>query len=306
MSTCLSASSNFCMAFDDLINNSVLVKQYTGYLDYYFEFEELESQRKNEGKGIQTSREYTVDFVHVSFKYPGTDKQVLKDITLRIHPHEKLAVVGMNSAGKTTMIKLLLRLYEPTAGEILLNGTNIQDYSYEEYIQLLAVVFQDFKMFAIPLCENIAFSGDYNEQKIMKAIEDVGMQSAVEQLPDKIHALIYKIFDDKGIEFSGGQYQKLAIARAIYKGSPIMILDEPTAALDPQSEFEIYSNFNSLVGNRTTIYISHRLSSCKFCEKIAVLDCGALLEYGSHSELMSMENGKYRELFEAQARYYKQ
>lgn len=294
------------MAFDDLINNSVLVKQYTGYLDYYFEFEELESQRKNEGKGIQTSREYTVDFVHVSFKYPGTDKQVLKDITLRIHPHEKLAVVGMNSAGKTTMIKLLLRLYEPTAGEILLNGTNIQDYSYEEYIQLLAVVFQDFKMFAIPLCENIAFSGDYNEQKIMKAIEDVGMQSAVEQLPDKIHALIYKIFDDKGIEFSGGQYQKLAIARAIYKGSPIMILDEPTAALDPQSEFEIYSNFNSLVGNRTTIYISHRLSSCKFCEKIAVLDCGALLEYGSHSELMSMENGKYRELFEAQARYYKQ
>ena len=247
--------------------------------------------------------EYALSFLHVSFKYPGTSEFIIKDLSIQFKIGEKLALVGLNGAGKTTLIKLLLRLYEPTEGEIFLNGINIGKYDYKEYLSIFSVVFQDFKLFDFPLDENIASCDEVDSEKVNEVIEKVGLSSLVEKLPQKEHTLLYHE-NGVGVALSGGEAQKVAIARALYKDAPFVILDEPTAALDPIAEAEIYERFDFLVGQKTAIYISHRMSSCQFCSRIIVLDKGKIVEEGTHEELIAKE-GIYAKLYKTQADYYK-
>ena len=246
--------------------------------------------------------EYELSFRNVSFRYPGTETYILKDVSLDFKIGQKMALVGMNGAGKTTLIKLLLRLYEPTEGEICLNGINIEKYDYEEYMQIFSVVFQDFKLFAFPLDENIAAGGSVDKLRLNQVLAKMSLNEFVEGLPQKERTLLYQE-NGQGVTPSGGEAQKVAIARALYKDAPFVILDEPTAALDPIAEAGIYENFDSLVGEKTAVYISHRMSSCKFCDRIVVLDHGEIVEEGTHEELLE-QNGIYAKLYQTQAEYY--
>ncbi len=254
-----------------------------------------------------------IEFRNVSFKYPGTDKLILDNISIKIRSGEHLSIVGLNGAGKTTFIKLLCRLYDPTSGEILVNGVNIKEYDYQQYMALFAPVFQDFRLFAFPIEENITlvdeddkeyYTGDEAE-RIEKIIEMVNLAQMMEKLEKGRKTTLFKYFEENGIEPSGGEQQKIAIARALYKSSPVVILDEPTAALDPIAEYEIYKQFHTLVGDKTAFYISHRLSSCRFCDTIAVFSEGKIAEYGNHDTLIKMAGGIYAKMFEAQAQYYR-
>ena len=217
---------------------------------------------------------------------------------------KRLAVVGMNGSGKTTFIKLLCRLYDPTEGKILLNGIDIRKYNYREYMNIFSVVFQDFKLLSLKLGENVASGTDYDKRRVLDCLEKAGFSDRLAEMRDGIDTYLYKDFDDSGVDVSGGEAQKIAIARALYKDAPFIILDEPTAALDPIAEAEIYSKFDEIAGDKTAIYISHRLSSCKFCDEIAVFDKGSVIERGTHAELVSNTAGKYFELWNAQAMYY--
>ncbi len=279
---------------------------YTIHLKNLFDFLDLPN-KKYEGKlPIEKFcyNEYEIEFKNVSFKYPGTENYVLKNVNLKFHYGKKLAVVGMNGSGKTTMIKLLCRLYDPTEGKITLNGVDIKKYDYTEYMSIFSVVFQDFKLFSFSLGQNIARSVDVDEKRANDALHKAGFGNRISNMPKGLDTLLYKDFEEDGVEISGGEAQKIALARALYKNAPFIILDEPTAALDPIAEAEVYSNFNNIVGDKTAIYISHRLSSCRFCDKIAVFDKGQIVQIGSHEELVTDESGKYYELWYAQAQYY--
>ncbi len=288
-----------------LLSGITMIRVGCQFLDNIHQLLELPDKKYHGTLPVEKreDNEYDIQFKNVSFKYPGTEEYVLKDISLELTIGERLAVVGMNGAGKTTFIKLLSRLYDPTEGEILLNGIDIKKYDYDEYMSLFSVVFQDFKMFAFEVSQNISASKCVDENKVLDSIEKSGLNERISRLDKGIHTYVYKNFDDNGVDFSGGELQKMAIARALYKDAPIVILDEPTASLDPISEFEIYSKFDSLVGNKTAIYISHRLSSCRFCHDIAVFHEGKIIQRGSHEELVDT-NGKYKELWKAQAQYY--
>ena len=245
---------------------------------------------------------YEICFEDVTFTYPGTEKPALDHVSLKFEIGSRTALVGKNGSGKTTLIKLLCRLYEPDSGRILLNGVDIRYFEYKEYVQLFSVVFQDFNLFAYPVGENIAGSRRVDEARAWDALEKAGMKERVMEMEDKLDTLLYKNTGD-GMEISGGEAQKLALARALYKDAPFVILDEPTAALDPLAEAEVYEHFKELVRDRTSIYISHRMSSCKFCDEILVLDEGKITERGTHSELLE-QNGIYAGLYRTQAQYY--
>ena len=210
----------------------------------------------------------------------------------------------MIGSGKTTFIKLLCRLYDPTEGEILLNGIDIRKYNYAEYMMIFSVVFQDFKLFALKLGENVAGKVDYDKALATDCLEKAGFSDRLAEMKDGTDTYIYKDYNKEGVDISGGEAQKIAIARALYKDAPFIILDEPTAALDPIAEADIYSKFDEIAGDKTAIYISHRLSSCKFCDEIAVFHEGSVVQQGTHAELAADENGKYYELWHAQAQYY--
>lgn len=254
----------------------------------------LEKRRDNQ---------YEIEFKDVSFQYPGTEHYALRHFSMKLQVGEKLAVVGMNGSGKTTMIKLLCRLYDPDEGEILLNGVDIRKFRHEEYSKLFSVVFQDYQLFSFLLGENVAVSADYDAAKVRKCLEDAGLGERLEQLPRGLNTYLYKDYED-GVEFSGGEAQKVAIARAIYKTAPFVLLDEPTAALDPLAEYEVYKSFDRIVGDKTAIYISHRLSTCRLCDKIVVFHEGRLIQQGSHEELLQDQAGKYYEMWSSQAQYY--
>jgi ATP-binding cassette subfamily B protein len=245
-----------------------------------------------------------VEFRDVSFKYPGSDQYVLRHVSMKFKVGKRLAIVGQNGSGKTTFIKLLCRLYDPTEGQILLNGIDIRKYRYDDYMNIFAIVFQDFQLFAFTLGQNVAAAQEYDRAKAEKCLRASGFGERFDQLTKGLDTYCYRVFDQEGVNFSGGEAQKIAIARALYKNAPFIILDEPTAALDPIAEAEIYSKFNDIAGDKTAIYISHRLSSCKFCDEIAVFHEGAVIQHGSHEELLRDENGKYYELWNAQAQYY--
>ncbi|UTC63104.1 ABC transporter ATP-binding protein [Treponema sp. OMZ 787] len=267
-------------------------------------FLDIDEKKYSGTLSIKKDAPLIFELKNLSFKYPDQDKYALKNINLKIDANQKLAMVGKNGSGKTTLIKLLVRLYEPTEGEILLNGVNIKDYDYDEYIDIFSIVFQDFKLLSLKLGENVAASSTYDKEKVSDSLSKTGMEDFYKKHGSE--AYLYQNFETEGIEASGGEAQKIAMARAIYHGGKIFILDEPTAALDPISEAEIYSHFDTITSKNTAIYISHRLSSCKFCDQIAVMDEGNLIQYGNHDELVSDTRGKYYELWNAQAKHYQE
>ena len=284
--------------FSTIVNDGLYAKEFRNIVQNF-----NPGKLPDEGKHISAG-EVKIEFRNVSFKYPDTNKYVLKNISFTIKPKETLSIVGVNGAGKTTLVKLICRFYEPTNGEILVNDIPIYMIPYKEYTKLLGVVFQDFRMFAFSIAENISLDSTYNRKDLQNCIEKSALEDKIRSLPHGIDTFLFKEFSEMGIEFSGGEAQKLAIARTIYKKPSLLILDEPTSALDPIAEYEIYQKFNDLVQGRTAIYISHRLASTKFTDKIAVFSDGMLCEYGNHKELMKINNGIYKEMFEMQAQYY--
>ena len=276
------------------------------YLENYFRFLDIPSKMYQGTIPVEKRRDnkYEIEFKNVSFKYPGSENYAIKNLSMKLNIGQRMAVVGMNGSGKTTMIKLLCRLYDPTDGEITLNGFDIKKYEYDEYMSIFGVVFQDFKLFSFTLGQNVAASVNIDEVKAGECLSMAGFDERLEKMPEGLETSLYKDFDENGVEISGGEAQKIALARALYKDAPFIVLDEPTSALDPIAEFEIYSKFNEVVGEKTAIYISHRLSSCRFCDDIAVFHEGKLIQRGSHDTLIADEGSKYHELWNAQAQYY--
>ena len=290
----------------DLMKIAGEIKNNGEFLRTSFEFLDL-PDRMYQGSLTtekRADRQYEVEFKDVSFKYPGSEDYALRHVSMKFKVGERLAVVGRNGSGKTTFIKLLCRLYDPTEGQILLNGIDIRKYKYEDYLQVFAVVFQDFQLLAFPLGQNVAASQDYDRKRAEKCLRMAGFGERLDSMPEGLDTCLYREFDEKGVEVSGGEAQKIALARALYKDAPFIVLDEPTAALDPIAEYEVYSHFDELVSDKTAIYISHRLSSCRFCDEIAVFDHGQVVQQGSHDSLLADENGQYAKLWHAQAQYY--
>ena len=282
------------------------IKTNTKYLDPVFQFLDIPNAMYQGSLTTEkrSDRQYEVEFRNVSFKYPGAETWALKNVSMKFQVGKRLAIVGENGSGKTTFIKLLCRLYDPQEGQILLNGIDIRKYNYRDYMDVFSIVFQDFQLISQPLGANVAGSAAYDEAKVRKALLDAGFGDRLETMPDGLDTQLYKDFTENGVEVSGGEAQKIAIARALYKDAPFIILDEPTAALDPIAEAEIYAKFNDIAGDKTAIYISHRLSSCKFCDEILVFHDGQIIQQGTHDDLAADETGKYHELWHAQAQYY--
>lgn len=276
------------------------------FLETYLQYFEIQNDMYQGSLSVEkrSDKQFDIEFKNVSFRYTGSEDYALKDINLNLKVGERLAVVGQNGSGKTTFIKLLCRLYDPTEGEIHMNDFNVRKYDYRQYLDLFSVVFQDYNLLAMPLGNNVASAAQWDGVKAESLLYEVGFGERYEKMPEKLNTPLYKNFDEEGVNVSGGEAQKIALARALYKDAPFIILDEPTAALDPIAEAEIYSKFDEIVGDKTAIYISHRLSSCRFCDKIAVFDKGRIVQVGTHEELLQNKNGKYYELWNAQACYY--
>ena len=281
-------------------------KENEPFLKLYLEYFDIPNDMYQGSLAVEkrSDKKYEIEFRNVSFKYAGSENYALKNVNLTFNVGERLAVVGMNGSGKTTFIKLMCRLYDPTEGEIYMNDFNVRKYDYRQYLDLFSVVFQDYSLLALPLGNNVSSAATWDGEKAERCLREVGFGERYDNMPKGLETPIYKNFDDEGVNVSGGEAQKIALARALYKNAPFIILDEPTAALDPIAEAEIYSKFDEIVGDKTAIYISHRLSSCRFCDKIAVFDNGEIVQVGSHEELLADENGKYYGLWTAQAQYY--
>lgn len=275
-------------------------------VDDFRSFLEIDGGEKTDvGVEVPKLERYEFTFKNVSFRYPKAEAYALKNLNLTIKAGKRLAVVGLNGAGKSTMIKLLLRLYEPTEGEILLNGVNIKTYNKQSYYQIFAPVFQEVQLFAFPMSENVSMKSpeDTNKERSEKALRAAGLGEKLDSLSEGVNTEILKIIHDEGIDLSGGEKQKLALARALYKDAPVVVLDEPTAALDALAERRLYQDFDQLIGEKTAVYISHRLSSTQFCSEVAMFKNGEMVEYGTHQSLME-QNGAYAEMFHVQAQYY--
>ncbi len=286
--------------FNDLgraYNNAAYIKPLLDYLN-------LPDVLTKGSRPIPDDTEYRFEFRNVSFRYPGAQTYALKNLNMTLDANRRLAAVGLNGSGKTTMIKLLCRLYDPTEGEILLNGVNIQEYDFQAYRRLFSIVFQDFKLFPLTIGANVAISNTPDKEKVLRCLQDAGFGERLAKLPLGLDTILYKEFDEEGVQLSGGEAQKIALARALYKDAGIIVLDEPTAALDPIAEFEVYSTFEKTIGSKTAVFISHRLSSCRFCHDIAVFDSGELVQHGSHDDLLSNADGLYAALWHAQAQHY--
>jgi len=291
--------STLVTALGELKNNAEFLRTTFEYLD--------EPNHMYQGSLTVEKREdnkYEIEFRNVSFKYPTAHTYALKNVSLKFKYGERLAIVGENGSGKTTFIKLLCRLYDPTEGEILLNGIDIRKYNYHEYMNIFSVVFQDFQLLSFELGQNVAAGVDYDAARAQECLEGAGFGDRLATWEQGLETKLYKDFDDKGVDVSGGEAQKIALARALYKEAAFIILDEPTAALDPIAEHEVYSRMNEITEGKTAIFISHRLSSCRFCQDIVVFHEGELIQQGSHDMLVEDAEGKYHELWHAQAQYY--
>lgn len=322
----------YAILINDVINNNLsptefsallaTITAFNGYIDLIIlrsssviscnagisnirKFYEYETKFSHENKvDINVLNEpFKIEIKNMSFKYKGSDKYVFKDLNLTIDHNEKLAIVGLNGAGKTTLAKLLVGLYYPSEGEILVNDHNIKDFKIEDYYRYVSIVNQDIEPIAFTIKDNIVANYEYNEEKFNKTLLDSGLKDKVDSLPNKENTYLTTEFDFNGINLSGGETQKLLLARALYKDSKFLILDEPTSALDPIAESELYLKYNELMEDKTSIFISHRLSSTKFCDQIIYIENGEIIEKGTHKELMK-KKGKYFKLFNVQAKYY--
>jgi len=284
------------------------------YLREFYEFIDLPNSMYHGTLAVEhrDDIDYEIEFRDVGFQYPRTKNWALHHVNIKFKIGDTLALVGENGSGKTTFIKLLCRLYDPTEGKILLNGIDITRYRYQEYLELFSVVFQDYTLFGFPLGENVACNYEYDEERVRECLIRAGLEEKLNDIDNDqatngktaLHRAIGREYDSEGVDFSGGELQKIALARALYKDAPFVILDEPTAALDPIAEAAIYENFNQLVKEKTAVFISHRLSSCRFCDEIAVFHKGTIVQKGKHDDLVADKSGKYYELWHAQAQYY--
>ena len=299
----ISTAGAFSDSLQTVLNQVLDIGKNADFMYEYVRFMEYPQAKVSGSEPLPTGVSYNLELRGVSFKYPGSDTYALKDVSLRISEGQRLAVVGPNGGREDNFGETSYPPIRPRRGEILLNGHDIRQFPLEDYTRLFSVVFQDFKLLSFSVRENVDIGDGSDEDRVRAALRRAGLEEKVSGLKRDIDTPVYKSFDEEGIEFSGGESQKLAIARAIYRGSPIVILDEPTAALDPVAEYEIYRHFDRLVGDRTAIYISHRLSSCRFCDRIAVFDEGRILEYGTHDELLA-RGGLYRKMWDTQAQWY--
>lgn len=299
----ISAVTSFAVAIRQIIRSVVEIRTYDMYYQNLDAYLSVPAAMRTGKERIPTDTAPVIEFANVSFQYPGNSRYTLKNVSITINPGEKLLIAGENGAGKSTFIKLLLRMYDPTEGAIFLNGKDVREYDYDSYISLFSAVFQDYHLFSFTLRENITMAEDADDERIMEILKQAGLFEKFSRSEITLDTEIHKNFSDCGYEPSGGEGQKIAIARALYKDAPVMVLDEPTAALDPRAEFEIYSRFHHMVTGKTAVFISHRLSSARFCHHIAVFDKGEIVEYGTHDALLK-KNGKYAELFNMQAEFY--
>lgn len=292
----IKAMTDFAMIFTDLRNNNE-------HLMRYFNYVSLEEESAD-GRTVATSCENAeVRIENVSFCYPGSGRYALKNVSLSVEKGQKIAIVGANGSGKTTLVKLICGLYDATEGTIRINDTLVSTRNRNDYSGLLSVVFQDFSLLALSIGKNVAVSNTYNESEIWNALEKVGISEKVKRYPRKLNQDLFQDYDETGVELSGGEAQKIAIARGIYRDAALFILDEPTAALDPFAEYEIFTKMNEIVQDKTTIFISHRLYSCRFCDRVIVMDGGKIVQVGTHEELVNSV-GKYAEMWNAQAQHY--
>lgn len=298
----ISANENFVSSFKSVVSSYLEMKIDIGYLRPFSEFMALEEKDTDDGDQAIEGFE-SLTFERVTFAYPNTDRKILDDISFTIRKGEKISIVGLNNAGKTTIIKLVCRFFEPDSGRILINGKDISSYDKASYYKLISAVFQDFALFPMTIGDNIVADMAYDENRLKNICQSLGIDDFIEDLKYSYSTLLYKDIYEGAVDLSGGQKQKIAIARALYRGGDLVILDEPTAALDPLAEAEIYENFDSLTDNKTAIYISHRMSSSKFCDKILLLEDGDIKAFGPHKKLFK-ENKFYRELYQAQAKYF--
>ena len=289
--------------YSDMRTNSLMINDYRNFVDWK---EDRETADEKYGHITEINLDkFEFRFENVSFKYPGHDNYVLKNDNLTIKNGAKLAVVGVNGAGKTTFIKLMMKLYEPSEGRILLNDVDIKEYNREEYFKLFSPVFQNVECFAMPIYQNISFAEEdkTDMNKINEVLEQSGLSEKINSYEKGIHTNLLKIFDKEGIDLSGGEKQRLAMARALYKDGKVVILDEPTAALDALAEDRMYREFENMIYGKTAVFISHRLGSTRFCDKIAMFEDGTIVEEGTHEELMA-KNGKYAYMFGIKSQYY--
>lgn len=282
----------------DLHKESLDISSLRTFLDYPEPF------RFQNGKPIPPKAPYELRLEQVSYRYPGAARNTIHQMNLTLHPGEKLAIVGLNGAGKTTLVKLLCGLLDPTKGRVLLNGQDIRDFNRQDYYALFSAVFQNYSLLDVTLAENIAQDyKDINEKRIWDCLEKAGLTQMVQQLQTGLATHTGREVYLDGVLFSGGQTQRLMLARALYKNSPILLLDEPTAALDPLAENDIYLKYHEMTEGKTSLFISHRLASTRFCDRILYLEHGAILEEGTHEELLQA-GGAYAQLFDTQSRYY--
>jgi ATP-binding cassette subfamily B protein len=293
------------LGVEDIISGLVNVSLNADYLQNYFIYMALPNSLTYGSEKLDENAPLSLEFSHVTFTYPNQKEKALDDVSLTIKPGEKLAIVGANGAGKTTLMKLVCRLYEPQGGVILVNGKPLPSYDQASLERLYAIVFQDFKLFSFSIKDNVASGENGDEAKVVDALKKANIYNRVMAFPKGLDTILYNKNDENGVEISGGEAQKIAIARALYKNSPLVILDEPTSALDPKSEAEVYENFSTLVENKTAVFISHRMSSTRFCDDIVVVDKGKIVEEGNHKTLMAIPNGLYKSMWDAQAQYYK-
>ena len=313
----VSAVTSFASALRTVLDNLTEIRVYDRFYDRLDEYLSVPARLRGDvgdrnsdisarnEKRILPEGEHVIEFRNVGFRYSGSDTWALRDVNLTLKPETKLAVVGENGAGKTTFVKLLTRLYDPTEGVIMMDGIPIQEYDYDSYMSAFSAVFQDYRLFSFSLEENVTLASPADERRVENILRRVGLGEKLDDLPKGIHTAVYKNFDENGFEPSGGEGQRIALARALYKDAPIVVLDEPTAALDPRAEFELYQHFNELTKGKTAVYISHRLSSTRFCDEIMVFADGRIVERGTHEELMKRE-GVYAELFKMQAQFYRE
>lgn len=295
----------------NFFDNIAVIDMMTARMDIFLEYKKWIREKSNiwASNGLP---EISIDenvseiiFDNVCFAYPNTDHTILHNLSFTIKNGQKIGIVGLNGSGKTTLIKLILRLYTPTTGKILLNGVDINTIPLGQYLKRIGAVLQDFNIFAYSIRENIVFDKNISDDRLNNALDNSGFSEKVVTLKDGINTIISKELNEKGIELSGGEGQKLALARALYKDAGILILDEPTSTLDPIAEYQMFSSLHDISEGKTTLFISHRLSSTKFCDRIFVIQSGGIVEDGSHSELMK-QGGIYADMFESQAKFYRE
>ena len=300
------AVGKFSMSMNTFVSSIIEVNRLCRQLELLVEYEKIPASKDCGNQPMPAGEKYVIEFHDVSFKYPRAEDFTLKNISVKIQPGEKISIIGLNGAGKTTFVKLLTRLYKPTEGKITINGIDIQDVDYETYMSKIAAVFQDYRLFGLTVEENITgkIATEDESPELFEILREVGASGDIESLPLGLKTPLDKRYDKEATKLSGGQSQKIAIARALYKNAPIVVLDEPTAALDPLAEHDVYLRFDQMVQDKTAIYISHRLSSCRFCDRILVFDKGEIIQVGSHDELIRHKGSQYELMFNAQATYY--